>query len=436
MENNNLETKLYPSLRTHNDKLRGFFVIFGGQSISLIGSNLVQFALVWWLTSTSGSAAALALASIIALLPQVVLGPFSGAFVDRWNRRIVMIVADALIAIATLTLVFLYAFNLVHVWHIYVLMFVRSLAGAFHWAAMQASTSLMVPEKQLARVAGLNQSLNALANIVAPPLGAILLAVMPIQNILIIDIGTAMLAIVPLLFVMIPQPTRSHDHDTETLLSEIKEGMHFLWKWRALRIITVIAMMINFLAFPAFSLLPIHVTNFFNGGALELAWLQSSYSIGLILGGITLSVRSGNKKRVVTALTALAFNGLGLLIFGITPSNILLLGIGSIFFSGFMNTIVNGTLMATLQAKVPPEKQGRVFSLIMSLSTAMAPLGLAFAGPIADIFGVGFWYTTGGIVIMLVSVASFFVTAIRINLLQLEEHASIHPVADSFVLRH
>ena len=417
----------FSALHVRTGLLRGFFIIFSGQSLSLIGSNLVQFALVWWLTSTSGSAVVLAFASIVALLPQVFIGPFAGAYVDRWNRRLVMIVADAFIAAVTFILILLYVFNLVQIWHIYMLMFFRSLASAFHWAAMQASTSLMVPEEQLSRVAGLNQSLNALANIIAPPLGALLLAVMPIQNILAIDIGTAAIAIAPLLFILIPQPTNPKDLDSRSLLSTMKEGIRFVWNWRGLRIITLIAMIINFLVYPAFSLLPIHVTSFFNGGAIELAWLQSSYSIGLILGGIALSVFGGNKKRVVTALAALAFNGLGLLIFGATPANILLLAIVSVFFSGLMNTIVNGTIFAVLQAEVPPEKQGRVFTLILSLSTSMALIGLVLAGPIAEMINVGFWYVAGGIVILLTSVASFTVPTIRLNLMQMESKTEIQP---------
>ncbi|HAE58218.1 MAG TPA: MFS transporter, partial [Anaerolineae bacterium] len=126
-----------------------FFTIFGGQALSLFGSSLVQFALVWYLTQQTGSATILATATLVAMLPQIILGPFVGALVDRWNRRLVMMVADGLIALATLVLAGLFWFDLVQVWHIYAILLVRSTGGAFHWPAMQASTSLMVPKEQL-----------------------------------------------------------------------------------------------------------------------------------------------------------------------------------------------------------------------------------------------------------------------------------------------
>jgi Na+/melibiose symporter-like transporter len=146
-----------------------FLVIFAGQAFSLFGSRLVQFSLVWWLTATSGSASTLAFASIMALLPQVLLGPFAGTLVDRWNRRRVMIVADGLLALVIVALGLLYAWGGVQIWHVFIAMFLRSLLGAFHWPAMQTATTMMVPEEHLSRVAGLNQSLQGLSNIVAPP---------------------------------------------------------------------------------------------------------------------------------------------------------------------------------------------------------------------------------------------------------------------------
>ena len=129
-----------------------FFAVWTGQAFSLLGSQLVQFALIWWLTKTTGSATVLATASLVGLLPQVIVGPLAGAFVDRWNRRITMIVADFLVALATLGLIFLFYTGMVQVWHVYLIMLLRATAGGFQWPAMQASTSLMVPKENLSRI--------------------------------------------------------------------------------------------------------------------------------------------------------------------------------------------------------------------------------------------------------------------------------------------
>jgi DHA3 family macrolide efflux protein-like MFS transporter len=147
-----------------------FFTIWTGQAFSLLGSQLVQFALIWWLTKTTGSATVLATASLVGLLPQVILGPVIGTLVDRWNRRLTLILADSTIALATLGLALLFWSGKVEIWHVYLLMFIRSTAGGFHWPAMQASTSLMVPKEHLARIQGLNQILQGGMNIASAPL--------------------------------------------------------------------------------------------------------------------------------------------------------------------------------------------------------------------------------------------------------------------------
>ena len=152
-----------------------FFTIWSLQAVSLLGSSLVGFALVWWLTESTGSATVLATATLVEMLPRIGLAPFAGALVDRWNRRSVMMAADGVIALATAAVALLFSLGIVQIWHIYLLMFVRSAAGGFHWAAMQASTSLLVPEEQLSRIGGMNQTLMGVANILTPPLGALLL---------------------------------------------------------------------------------------------------------------------------------------------------------------------------------------------------------------------------------------------------------------------
>jgi len=401
--------------------MTAFLVMWGGQVFSLIGSQLVQFALVWYLTATTGSATVLALATLVALLPQIFLSPVAGALVDRWNRRMVMMVADGAIALATIGLAALFAFDAVQVWHIYLLMFIRAAGAAFHWPAMQASTSLMVPEKHLSRVAGLNQALWGMAGILAPPLGAILLDVLPMQGILAIDVGTAVLAIVPLLFIAIPNPQRQEDPqaraEKSSVLTDLRQGLSLVWSWPGLAMIIVIATLINLLIVPAISLMPILVTDHFGGAALQLAWMEAAWGIGMVLGGILMGVWGGFKRRMVTALLGLIMMGVGLAAVGFVPPTAFKLALAAMFLGGITNPVVNGSVFAALQASVPADMQGRVFTLLMSGSAAMAPLSLAIAGPLADTFGVQIWFAVGGLLTLSIGIGSAFVPA----LMNLEE---------------
>ncbi len=387
-----------------------FFTIWTGQQFSLVGSQLVQFALVWWLTKTTGSATVLATATMVAMLPQVLIGPFSGALIDRFSRRVVMIIADGSIALASAVLGYLYWAGTVEVWHIYLIMAVRAIGGGFHWPAMIASTSLMVPERHLTRIAGLNQTMQGTTNIIAPPLGALLLAVLPMYGILGIDVATAAIAIGPLFFIPIPQPARSEGRSA--YLSEVRAGLSYVWRWKGLLWIIGMAMLINFAVNPAFSLLPLLVRVHFAGEALQLSWLESAFGIGVVLGGLLLSVWGGFKRRILTTLAGIIGMGAGISVLGFLPGSGLWIAIGALFIVGIMNPLTNGPLQALLQSTVSPEMQGRVFTLLGSLVTAMSPLSLALAGPIADLLGIQFWYLFGGGMMIVAGIIAFFVPAI------------------------
>jgi DHA3 family macrolide efflux protein-like MFS transporter len=390
-----------------------FSIVFVGQAFSLLGSRLVQFTLVWWLTIRSGSASVLAFASITAILPQVILGPLAGTLVDRWNRRLVLMVSDSVIALTVGVLALLYLQGSVQVWHIYAVMFVRSLGGAFQWPTMQASTSLMVPSRHLSRVSGLTQSLHGVANILAPPLGALLLEVLPIETILAIDIGTAILAVGPLFIFQIPQPPDSGPRAQRSILTELHEGARFMRRWTGVLMIVVIAMIINLLSNPAFSLLPLLVTEHFKGQALDLSVMQSAFGIGMILGGVLLGVWGGSTQRVKTALSALVASGVAILVLGLAPPSAFLIAVGAFFAFGFVNSIANASFLAALQTIVPSSMQGRIFTLLNSGVMSMSPLGLAVAGPIADVLSIQFWFLIAGAAMTTLGLASLFIPTIR-----------------------
>jgi DHA3 family macrolide efflux protein-like MFS transporter len=393
-----------------------FFTIWGGQALSLLGSQLVQFALIWWLTKTSGSGTVLAIASLFGLVPHVILGPFAGTLVDRWNRRVTMILADAVSALAIVVLAVLFALGQAQIWHIYILMFIRSVAGAFHSNAMMASTSLMVPKEHLARIQGLNQMLWGGMSVFSAPLGALLLELMPLQGILAIDVITALMAIVPLFFIAVPQPERltmlASNAGKASFWQDFVSGLKYVWGWPGLLLICLMAMQINFLLNPAFSLLPLVVTKHFNGEAIQLATLESLSGIGVIAGGLVLSAWGGFKRRVLTAMTGVIGLGLGCLIMGLLPPSAFTFAVVAMFIVGFVNPITNGPLLAAVQAVVAPDMQGRVFSLISSLAAATSPIGLLIAGPVSDWLGPQAWFIIGGIVTLLTGITAFFIPAV------------------------
>ncbi len=392
--------------------MKPFFILWSGQSVSLLGSQLVQFALIWWLTQTTGSATVLAMASLAGFLPQVILGPFVGVLVDRWNRRLTMFVADASVAAATVVLAYLFWSGAAQTWHVFAILFVRSLAGSFHWPAMMASTTLMVPKEHLTRIQGLNQALNGGLSIVSAPLGAFLLGVLPLQGVLAIDVVTAVFAITPLFFIAVPQPERQPNGEETSLASfwtDMREGFNYLRSWRGLLVMSGLAMIVKILLNPAFSLIPLLVTGHFGGDAMQLGILESTAGVGIVIGGLALSAWGGFEKRIVTVQVGLIGLGVGLTVMGAAPASLFVVGLAGTFVVGAMISLIDGPIMAILQATIEPELQGRVMMLFGSLISSTVPLGLIIAGPVADLIGIRAWFMATGVLTAVMAVVGFFI---------------------------
>lgn len=399
-----------------------FFGIWTAQVFSLVGSSVAQFGIVWWITTLTGSATILATASLVAMLPQVMMGVFAGALIDRWPRRWVMVVADGIGAVMAAWLAYLFWTGTIEVWHVYVVLFVRSAAGGFHWPAMQASTTLMVPQEQLSRIAGMNQTLYGANNIIAPPLGALALAAMPMHAIMGIDVVTAIIAISPLLFIAVPQPAVGGDKAARpgSLWRDMYLGFRYVWSWRGLTLLLVAATLLNFFVIPAFSLLPILVSKEFGGDALQLSAANSAWGVGMLLGGLLLSAWGGFRRKMVTVVLSLLLMAVGMLVVALAPTTAFWVVIVGMGLAGFTNPLVNGPVLALVQSTVAPAMQGRVFSLLNSVSSAMSPLSLAVAGPIADVIGVQAWYLVGGVATATLALAATTIP----DIMQIEERAS------------
>ncbi len=397
-----------------------FVAMWLGQAASLLGSGITQFAVIWYLTTSTGSATVLAAASLAGFLPQVLVSPLSGALVDRWNRRIVMMVSDSIVALGAAVLAYLFASGRIGVWPIYVILLVRSVGTAFQYPAMQATTTLMVPPEHLARVGGLNQAIQGASGVGVPLAGALLLAMLPMPAILAIDVATAILAVSILAVVAVPQPDAGSVGSPSSVgrrlesevVDDLRQGLRCLWGWPGLLLIILMGVAIRLFTSPAAAMLPLLVTRHFGGSALQLATLEAGAGLGMIAGGLLLGVWGGFRRRVVTSMAALALDGVGIVTIGLTPANAYPLAVGAVFASGVLEAILFGALGAMAQAVVPPALQGRVFGLATALSTASVPVGLAAAGPLADAFGVQLWFVVGGLVTLAMGVGGFLVPAI------------------------
>ncbi|MBN2047586.1 MAG: MFS transporter [Anaerolineaceae bacterium] len=394
---------------SENPRWQGkFYSIWGGQAVSLIGSQLVSFALIWYLTNLTGSAKVLAAASLCSVLPNLVLSPFTGAIADRFDRRKIMIFADFAIAAVTAFLALLFYLQWAQIWHIYALMFLRSVGGAFHWPAMQASTSLLVPREKFTKIQGLNQSLRGVLNILSPLLGAFAMDRMQIGAILAIDVITAACAIAPLFFTSIPQVHDDHIGQkvfaVKTIFEDLGEGFRYLYHWKAMFTLLIGSALINFSLAPSSAMLPLLVKQYFGYGAHELGWLQSAVSIGVVAGSLLLMVWGGFKRRMMTGLVGLIIVGGGAVMLGLLPAHLFYAAIPAVFIHGFGLPLASGPIFAIFQEKIDPRMQGRVFALINTTGQGAAPLGLLLAGLLSDTLGLQVWYVAGGLTCILLGI--------------------------------
>ncbi|MCI0551440.1 MAG: MFS transporter, partial [Anaerolineae bacterium] len=252
-----------------------------------------------------------------------------------------------------------------------------------------------------------NQALYGGLNIISAPLGALLIAIVPMQGILGIDIGTALIAITILLFIRIPQPEKSTQTQS-TFWQDFTAGFRYIIAWRGLVILLGLVMVINFFFSATEPLTPLLITNHFKGKAQQLAWWFSSFAIGTILGGFILGAWGGFKRKIVTAQVGLIIAGLATIIVGLISSELFWIGLAANTVAGLMLPIVNGSYGAMLQASIAPEMQGRVFAFILSAASFVSPIALMIAGPFADAFGIQLWFLIAGISCALMGVVGFF----------------------------
>ena len=365
--------------------MRTFWIIWGGQFVSMLGSGMTSFALGVWIYDQTGQATPFALTALFATLPALILMPIAGSLADRYSRRSIMILSDTGAAIVTAITAFMIFFGDLQVWHIYVLAFFGSVFSAFQEPAYSASVTMLVPKAQLARASGILQMGQAASAIITPLLAGGLYALVGLNGIILIDAVTFLFAISALLIVRIPQPKRVTETSESAEKTSIWADAAFGWKYlRALPglfgLLIYFASVNFFLSFSNVLSGPLVLSY---GSAADLGVVQMVTGASMLVGSLVMSAWGGPKTRKVPALIAfIAVSATGFLISGFR-ANTMVISLGRVVLLLFI-PFAAALSQAVFQTKVPPDIQGRVFAIRGMISRSIIPLAFILSGPLAD----------------------------------------------------
>ena len=391
---------------------RVFAIIWTGQFLSILTSSIVNFAIVLWLSLETGSAEVLAFATMAALLPQSVLGLFTGIFIDRWKRKRVMIMADSFIAFCTLILAVLFYFDLAKISHIYVLLALRSVGSAFHMPAMQASVPLLAPKSELMRIAGINQVIQSVCNIAGPALAGLFITMMKMTNILLLDVAGAAFACLSLCFVFIPDPSHEERNSELHLWREAKEAIMEVRNQYGLSWLFLLSILATFVIMPVSVLFPLMTLNHFAGNAFQVSLVEVSWGGGALLAGALLGLKKYRWNEILLINGMYTALGLTFLFSGLLPVS------GFIWFAvltalgGVCGSLYFATFTTVIQSRIDPGVMGRVFSFYMSFSMLPSMIGLLSTGFLADSIGLGNTFIISGGFLCLIGIISFFIPSL------------------------
>lgn len=407
---------------------RDYFIILGGQAVSLVTSGILQMALIFYITDQTDSALMLSVASLAGFLPYAVFGPFIGVLVDRYSRKAVMILADMGIAAAGAALAIAALFTELQIWMIMLALFVRSVGAAFHSPALGAATPLIVPQDELVRYGGYSQSLQSVSYIVSPVLGALLYAVWDISAVIALDAGGAVIASAAVLLVRIPKPEVQQEERSH-FFSELRQGFSVLGRHKGLVALLLVGAIYLLFYMPINALYPLMSMGHFGGTPMHASFAEMAFAIGMVAGGLLLGLWGGFKRQTLTIFASILLMGAALVISGLLPP------VGFVAFAvccllmGFSAPFYSTVQTALFQRMIEPQYLGRVFSLTGSLLSVVMPLGLIVGGLLADSIGVATWFLMSGILIVGTSLLMLLLKPIRqLNDISLDDAEKKPPV--------
>ncbi len=357
-------------------------LFLSGQCISMLGSSMVQYAIMWYIVLDTKSGAVMSLYVLAGFLPHVFISPFAGVLADRFNRKTIIIAADSTIAVVTLVLAIVFLNGYKPTWLLLTAAFIRSCGGGIQSPAVSAVLPQIVPKDKLMKVGGINGSMNSLIYMLSPALGGLLLSALDIVGVFFVDVLTAGVAVLALVFIHIPDHERVNEKKSGGYLSDIKQGVSYVAKSPLIIWFFIYYALYCIFLTPITFLSPIYISRVFGSEVWMLTVQEMTYSAGAVLGGLALSKWGGFKNRALTlGYGALLFGAFTLLL-PIAP-NVYIYYVLS-FSIGLSLPLSNTTLTVFLQENVKGDILGRVFSLVALIGAAASPISMCIFGPLAD----------------------------------------------------
>jgi DHA3 family macrolide efflux protein-like MFS transporter len=374
-------------MKKHNilSELREFLILWSSQAVSTLGTAMTNYALIVWVYGQKGTASSITLLSVCSFLPSILFCFIAGTIADRWDKKRIMLIADLMAALGTVTVLTLYTTSALQIWHLYIINFILSFMNAFQNPASYVATSLLVPKKHYVRASGLQAFSGSIVTILAPALGSALLAFGGLKAVLIIDLASFGVAFSTLLFfIRIPDIKQESKEIQESFIKSCMSGINFLKEHSALLRIILFFAFINFIAkMGGYGMMPALILGRTGGNQVALGMVEAAVGIGTLLGSIFVTVMKPAKSRVKVIFIACGISFLlGDVGQGLTRT--LPLWIAAAFASNVPMAFLNANLTAIMRTNVPIEMQGRVFSARDTIQFSMIPVGLFLGGILAD----------------------------------------------------
>jgi DHA3 family macrolide efflux protein-like MFS transporter len=359
-----------------------FSVVWFGQLVSLLGSSMTRFGLAIWVFQETGSATQLALIVMASRIPMLLVSPFVGALVDRWDRRTAMLISDTGAAVGTLVTMFLVVAGSLEIWHLYLTLSFSGVFAAFQFPAYSAAVTLLIPKEQYARASGMVQLAGSVGGVLAPIVAATVVVSVGLGPLFVADVASYLVAVATLVLVRFPraEPSERQGRGVLGLLREAREGLSFITDRRGLLILVLSFVMVNFaFSFQGVLTIPLllNLTDEQTAGLIV-----SAGAAGVAVGSLTLAAWGGPTNKILGVYLPIMAMGVGLVMMGLRPS-VWLVTAGLLLMLG-THPIAGGSSQAIWQAKVPPPLQGRVFAIRQISAIAASPIAFLSAGLLAD----------------------------------------------------